>query len=179
LVFATDRGSSKSALCTLDTATGAVRHSTCRTQAARIRTLLQRPRPALVVIEISPLAALVHDVAVSLGIAIQVADATQDAWRWRNVKRQTDRDYARKLARLAALGQLNPVHLPEPQMRPWRALVEYRQTPVAERTRVKNRIRQVVLVHAGHRPRADQSGWSPTARAGVEPETKNPSPSLS
>ena len=80
-----DLGSSKSAICTLDTATGAVRHSPCRTQAARIHSLLQRQRPNLVVIEISPLAAMVHDVAVSLGIAIQVADAAQEAWRWRSV----------------------------------------------------------------------------------------------
>ena len=85
MIFALDRGSSQSALCTLDTCTGAVRHSLCRTQAARIRTPLQRPRPNLVVIQILPLAALVHDVAVSLGIAIQVADATQEAWRWRSV----------------------------------------------------------------------------------------------
>jgi transposase len=167
MIFAMDLGSSKSAICTLDTVTGQVRHSSCRTQAARIRTLLQRQRPDLVVVEISPLAAMVHDLAVGLGLAIQVADTTQDAWRWRNVKRKTDRDDALKLARLAALGQINPVHIPEPRMRQWRELVEYRQTLVAERTRVKNRIRQVVLVHAAHRPRAGKYGWSQTARAAL------------
>jgi transposase len=120
MIWAMDLGSSQSAICTLDTTTGKVRHGSCRTQAARIRALLQRQRPDLVVVEISPLAALVHDLAVDLGLAIQVADTTQDAWRWWNVKRKTDRDDALKLARLAALGQINPVHIPEPRMRQWR-----------------------------------------------------------
>jgi len=167
MIFAMDLGSSKSAICTLDTGSGQVQHGSCPTQAAKIRTLLQRRRPDLVVVEVSPLAAMVHDVAVELGLAIQVADPTQDAWRWRNVKRKTDRDDALKLARLAALGQINPVHIPEPRMRQWRELVEYRQSLVAERTRVKNRIRQVVLVHAEHRPRAGKYGWSQTARAAL------------
>lgn len=61
-------------------------------------------RPDRVVIEIWPLAGWIHDLVGELDIPIQVADPTQDAWKWRNVKRKTDEDEALKLARLSALG---------------------------------------------------------------------------
>jgi transposase len=168
LIFAMDLGSSKSAFCLFDTQTGVQRHGVCHTDAERIGRLLQRQRPALVVVEISPLAAMVHDLAHSLGVPVQVADTTQDAWRWRNVKRKTDRDDALKLARLAALGQINPVHIPDPLMRQWRALVSYRQTLVRERTALKNRIRQRVLVYAGQRIRTGKNGWTQATHAQLQ-----------
>jgi hypothetical protein len=34
------------------------------------------------------LAALLHDLAVELEIAVQVADTAQGAWCWKNVKRR-------------------------------------------------------------------------------------------
>jgi transposase len=111
------------------------------------------------VIEICPLAALVHDLAVELGIAVQVADTTQDAWCWKNVKRKTDHDDALKLARLSALGQINCVHIPSPTMRQWRKLIEQRQTLVGERTRCKNRIRALLLPEGVRLPRG-KSGWT-------------------
>jgi len=165
LIFAMDLGLSKSAICLMNTRTHVMRTGTCRTDADRIRTLLQRHQPDQVVVEISPLAAMVYDVAVALGRRILVADTTQDAWRWRNVKRKTDRDDALKLARLAALGQINPVHIPDPRMRQWRELVEYRAALVAERTRIKNRLRQLVLIHTGRRLPTGKSGWTQTVRA--------------
>ena len=167
LILAIDLGMCKSAICLFDTQTGEVRNHMVPTEAERIRKLLTRERPDLAVVEISPLAAMVHDVAQELGVAIQVADTTQDAWRWRNVKRKTDRDDALKLARLAALGQINPVHIPTPQMRQWRELVEYRQSLVNERTRAKNRIRQLLLVHREVRLRRGKEAWSQSARAEI------------
>ena len=89
-------------------------------------------------IEVCPLAAHVYELAQSMNIDIQVVDTTQDAWKWKNVKRKTDRDDALKLARLSALGQLNLVHMPSLGVR-------QRQTLVAERTRCKNRNRDVLL----------------------------------
>jgi transposase len=164
LIVALDLGLSKSAVCVLDTETGEVREETCRTDAEHLRKLFEQTQPDLVVVEICPLAAWVHDVAVAAGLRIQVADTTQDAWKWRNVKRKTDRDDALKLARLAALGQINPVHIPSRRMRQWRELVEYRAALVAERTRIKNRVRQLVRVHAGTRLPMGQRGWTQTVR---------------
>ncbi|MFO0837796.1 MAG: hypothetical protein U1D55_04665 [Phycisphaerae bacterium] len=79
---------------------------------------------------VCPLAASVYDVAAELGIRTLVADTTQDAWTWRAVKRKTDRDDALKLLRLAAVNQLNPVHVPTPVMRQWRALIQAREAIV-------------------------------------------------
>ena len=104
LILALDLGLSKSAVCVMDSETNTVKHGTCRTRARELTKLFERETPELIVVEISPLAAMVHDLAVRLGIQILVADTTQDAWRWRNVKRKTDRDDALKLARLAAVG---------------------------------------------------------------------------
>lgn len=172
LIFAMDLGVSKSAICLLDTKTLAVRQGGCRTSAERIRTLLQRHRPDLVVVEVSPLAAMVHDVGVALGLRVLVADTTQDAWRWKNVKRKTDRDDALKLARLAAIEQINPVHIPDPQMRQWRELVEYRTALVAEVTALKNRIRQVLLVHTGARLPNSKKAWTRPLRELLRAQAK-------
>jgi transposase len=158
-IVAIDLGQSKSVFCRFDTTAGDYRFGSLATTGERIRTLLQRERPDQVVVEICPLAAVVHDVAGELGLKVIVADTTQDAWRWKNSKRKTDRDDALKLARLAALGQLNPVHIPSPRMREWRRAVEHRQTLVAEVTRCKNRIRSLLLPH-GHRLPRGKSGWS-------------------
>lgn len=164
LILALDLGLSKSAVCVLDTERLTERNLVCVTEAGRLRELLERERPALVVVEICPLAAMVHDVAVSLGVRIEVADTTQDAWCWRNVKRKTDREDARKLARLAALGQINKVHIPEPGMRQWRALVEHRSALVAETTRCKNRLRQLALVYGALRLPKGKKGWTDEVR---------------
>ncbi len=98
-----------------------------------------------------------------MNIEIQVADPTQDAWKWKNVKRKTDEDDALKLARLSALKQLNLVHMPSAKMRQWRRLVEQRHALIAERTRCKNRIRATLLQEELHLP-PGQRGWSLTRR---------------
>ncbi len=57
---------------------------------------------------------------------IQVANVASDAWRWRNVKRKTDRTDAMKLLDLSASDRLPTVHVPEASVRGWRALIAYR-----------------------------------------------------
>jgi transposase len=163
-ILALDLAKSKSVFCNFDTVTGEVTFGTVATQRAKFRELLERVRPERVVIEICPLAGWVHDLVRALNIEIQVADPTQDAWKWKNVKRKTDEDDALKLARLSALGQLNLVHIPSPKMRQWRRLVEVRHTLVAEQTRCKNRIRAILLQEEHSWP-AGQRGWSQSQRA--------------
>ncbi len=163
-ILALDLAKSKSTFCNFNTITGEVSFGDVATKRARLRELLERVRPARVVIEICPLAGWIHDLVRELNIEIQVADPTQDAWKWKNVKRKTDEDDALKLARLSALGQLNLVHMPSPKMRQWRRLVEVRHSLVAERTRCKNRIRAILLQEEHHWP-AGQRGWSLTRRA--------------
>ncbi len=45
-----------------------------------------------------------------------------------NVKRKTDKDDALKLARMASMNELHPVHMPSDTHREFRSLVKYRKT---------------------------------------------------
>jgi transposase len=102
-----------------------------------------------------------------LNLEIQVADPTQDAWKWKNVKRKTDQDDALKLARLSALEQLNLVHIPSPAMRQWRRLIQERVTLVAEQTRCKNRIRALLVAQEQTAP-AGKKGWTKKAQEALD-----------
>jgi transposase len=161
-ILGVDLGQSKSAWELLDTNTGAVQNGNVGMEESALRKLLTRLQPDRLVIESGSLAARVHDLAVSCGVTVQVADTTEDAWQWKNVKRKTDADDADKLVRLAALGQINPVHIPTPAVRERRHLLEYRRTLVAEQTRCKNRIRATLLLHGVRLP-PGKSGWTAPA----------------
>jgi transposase len=158
-----DLGQGKSAWAMLDMRTGEVARGQVDMSGNALRKLLTSVGPDQLVIESGPLAARVHDLAVGVGVAVLVADATQDAWQWRNVKRKTDADDADKLVRLAALGQINPVHIPAPAVRERRHLLEYRAALVTERARCKNRIRATLLLQGLKLP-GGKSGWSGAAR---------------
>ena len=89
--------------------------------------MLKKYKPDLVVIESCGLAGWVHDVCTAEGYEVLVCNPNQEAWKWKNVKRKTDRDDALKLAKLAALEQLVPVYIPCQQQREYRRLVKYRK----------------------------------------------------
>lgn len=165
-IVGVDLGQSKSAWELLDTQTGEARRGEIRMNDDALRRLLARTSPDQLVIESGPLAARVHDLATGAGVAVLVADATQDAWKWKNVKRKTDADDANKLVRLAALGQINAVHIPTPAVRERRHLLEYRAALVAEQTRCKNRIRATLLLQ-GIKTLNGKAGWSIAARKGL------------
>src|SRR5262249_43792452 len=110
----------------------------------------------LMVFEACTLAGWVYDLCRDLQVKAQVANTNGEAWKWKNVKRKTDRDDALKLARLAARGQLPRVRLPGKAVREKRALLSYRQGLVGRRVAVQNRIRAVLLAQGlaapgGHR----------------------------
>jgi len=77
-------------------------------------------------------------------VKCQVANSSGEAWKWKNVKRKTDRDDALKLAQLAALQQLPTVYVPAPETRQRRALLNYRQSLVARRVAIQNHLRTIV-----------------------------------
>jgi transposase len=112
-----------------------------------------------VVIEVCTIAGWVADLVRAREIELEVANPTHDAWRWKNVKRKTDRDDALKLAQLSAMGQLPTVYVPERRVRQWRSLISYRQALVRRRTAIKNHIRSV-LDREGLSWPAGQSGWT-------------------
>lgn len=163
-ILAIDLAKIKSTFCNFNTRTGEVSFGEVLTRRPKLRQLLEQMRPDRVVIEICPLAGWVYDLVCEMNMVIHVADPTQDAWKWKNVKRKTDEDDALKLARLSALDQLNLVHMPSPKMRQWRRLVEQRCALVAERTRCKNRMRAILLQEERHLP-SGRRGWSLSRRA--------------
>jgi len=97
-----------------------------------------------------------------LEVPIEVANTNHEAWRWKNVKRKTDRDDALKLAQLSAMGQLPQVRLPSRRVRQWRSLMAYRHTLIGRRTAIKNSIR-AILDRQGLAHPSGKGGWTQRA----------------
>jgi transposase len=158
-ILALDLGKFNSVSCFYDTKTQAMEFWTCATTGPYLRTLIQKYQPDLVVFEACSISGWVYDLCLGCGFAALVANPSQEAWKWKNVKRKTDRDDALKLARLAALGQLAPVHIPAPSSREHRWLVKYRKTLVGRVTRIQNNIRALFVQHGLKMP-AGARAWT-------------------
>jgi transposase len=89
----------------------------------------------------------INDLAQSFGLKTIVCSTNEDAWRWSNVKRKTDKDDALKLARMAAMGELKPVHMPSESHREFRSLVKYRKTLDQRINKMKCTIRAWFVNH--------------------------------
>jgi transposase len=156
-ILGLDLGKFKSVCCVMDAATGAHGFETIATTPAAVRELLVKHASdaaaangggsVLLVVEACDAAGWVHDVGCAIqGVTVTVVHTQGDErWRWRKVKRKTDRDDALKLARLARLGELPqpPVHVPTPERRQWRRLVLHRRSVVTRRTASRNGIRSI------------------------------------
>lgn len=158
-ILALDLGKFKSVACLYESATGEHSFTSVSTIPSDIHDLLATHQPQCVVIEIGSAAGWIHDLAVTMDILIQVANPNHEAWRWKNVKRKTDKDDALKLARLSAMNQLPTLALPSAEIRQWRSLIGYRNTLVARRTAIKNHIRSL-LDRQGLRWPGGRSGWT-------------------
>ena len=126
-ILAIDLGKFKSVTCLLETATNETEFWTMSTDHPYLLAVLKKYDPDLVVIESCSISGWVHDVCTAEGYEVLVCNPNQEAWKWKHVKRKTDRDDALKLAKLAALRQLVPVYIPCQQQREYRQLVKYRK----------------------------------------------------
>ena len=148
-ILALDLGKFNSVLCVYDAATHAHRFVNVQTIPQLIHDLLVEhqadddPSRTLLVIETCDVAGWVHDIAITLGIRVAIANPCHEARRWTRVKRKTDKDDALKLAKLVVLGQLPTAHMPSPQQRQRRRLVHHRRVLVDRRTAIKNQIRSI------------------------------------
>jgi len=158
-ILAVDLGKVKSVACDFASETAEHVFETCRTVPEALEELFVRRRPDRVVIEVGPSAGWITDLAAGLGIELQVANPAHEGWRWRSVKKKTDRVDALKLARLSAVNQLPLVKVPSKEVREWRSLIHYRQALVARRTAIKNTIRSILNRQAIGMPSA-KSGWT-------------------
>lgn len=132
------------------------------TNAAQLEKLLDRCKPDRLVIEAGPAAGWVCDLAESMKIPVQVANANDERWHWKNVKHKTDRSDALKLAEMSHRGDLPTVHVPKASVRQWRSLIAYRHGLVDRRTGIKNSIRSI-YERQGLKLAATAKAWSKQA----------------
>jgi transposase len=147
-IIALDLGKFKSVVCLLDARTRRHRFDSIDTTPQTLHDLLaahasEDSSRTLVVCEACDAAGWVHDLAVALGMQVAVANCCHEAWKWKKVKRKTDRDDAFKLAKMALNDELPTVHMPAPQKRQKRRLIQHRRSLVARRTQCKNAIRSI------------------------------------
>ena len=158
-ILALDLGKFKTVGCILDIESSGSSYVTIKTTHFAVYNLIERHKPDRVVFEVGTPAGWVHDIAVSCGVEVQVANVNHEAWRWRNVKRKTDRLDALKLAQLSSVNQLPLVHVPNRSIREHRALIGYRCKLVARRTAIKNMIRSI-LHRQGLTMASGAAGWT-------------------
>ena len=171
-IVALDLGKFNSVACVYDPATQQHVFKSIGTSPQTVHDLLaenaggEDPSRVLVIFETCDAAGWVHDIAAALGFTIVVANPCDEAWRWRKVKRKTDRDDALKLVRLSLVGQLRSVHMPAPQQRQRRRLIHHRKALVERQTQSKNAVRSIFSQQGmSHELPRGHKLWS---QAGVE-----------
>ena len=144
-ILSLDLGKYKTVGCEYEAGSGVHRFTRSFTTPTALEKMVREINPDRVVIEVCSIAGWVCDLLRRLGIEVQVANTSDDAWRWRKVKQKDDRRDALKMARLSAVNQVREVYIPQIEVRQWRALITYRQQLVRRRTKIKNHIRDLLL----------------------------------
>ena len=161
-ILAMDLGKSKTVFCDYDSETGEYKFGKVKTSPEQIHDLLAEKAADRVVFEICSAAGWIYDIAKALCLEVEVANPSHQGWRWKKVKRKTDRDDALKLAQLSAMNQLPVVHVPIRKVRQKRSLIGYRRKLVERRTQIKNSIR-ALLGREGLSMPGGKAGWSQSA----------------
>jgi transposase len=164
-ILAIDLGKYKSVACCYRSADDQRFHS-FPTSRAEVMRLLEKHRPAVVLIEACLLAGWVHDVCAANGVACLVANTTSEAWKFKHLKRKTDRDDALRLAEVYRLGKFPSVLIPAKEIREKRGLIETRQKLVGRRVALQNRIRSI-LVGQGLAAPCGARAWTQLGLAGI------------
>jgi len=170
-IMALDLGKCKTVFCDYDSINGEHAFGTVKTTPQQIHDLLVEKEPDRVVMEVCSIAGWIVDITEALGKESEVANPMHDAWRWKNVKKKTDRDDALKLARLSAMNQLPTVHMPKKAVREKRALLKHRQRLVKYRTSLKNAIR-AIFTREGIPMMRGQMMWSRKGLAWLQSQAK-------
>jgi transposase len=165
-ILAIDLGKYKSVGCVHDEASGEFRFTSFETTRHELRQLIDKHQPAVVIIEACLLAGWVHDLCVELGSRCLIANTASEAWKFKHLKRKTDKDDALRLAQLYLLDQLPTVNLPPTAVRQWRSLIATRQTLVGRRIAVQNHIRALFVAQGLPAPRGAKA-WAATGLAGM------------
>jgi transposase len=170
-ILALDLGKYKTVGCDYERESGKHRFRGGFTTRAALRQLVEEVKPDRVVIEVCNIAGWVCDLLREMGVEVQVANTSEDAWRWRKVKKKNDRCDALKAAQLSAVNQLREVHIPTIEVRQWRALIAFRQQLVRRRGKVKNHIRDLLVSEGQILPRGAKC-WTQLGVANLEAMAK-------
>jgi len=171
VILAIDLGKYKSVACVHDPDSGEFRFTTFDTSRDEMKKLCAKERPAVVIIEACLLAGWVRDLCDDLGVRCLVANTASEAWKFKHLKRKTDKDDALRLAQLYLLDQLPTVPLPPTAVRQWRSLIAARQALVGRRVAVQNRIRALFVGQGLPAPRGAKA-WTETGLAGISLQAK-------
>src|SRR4029079_11267571 len=140
--------------------------TTITTSRAELTRLLARYQPGLILIEACLLCGWVRDLCLEWGVPCRVANTSSEAWKFKHLKRKTDRDDALRLAEVYALGKFPDVAIPDKEVREKRGLIETRQKLVGRRVALQNRIRAILVAQGLPAPRGHQA-WTATGLAGI------------
>ena len=146
-ILALDLGKFNTSCRYFDTITRKHEFINATTERSYLATVLKKHPSDLVVMEACGPSGWIHELATELGRKTIVCSTNEDAWKWSNVKRKTDKDDSLKLARMAASKELNPVHMPTPEKREWRSLIKFRKSLVHRVNRVRCSIRSLFVNH--------------------------------
>lgn len=143
MTLSVDLGKFTSVACFFETTTQKYRFETIQTKESHVRHLLKTEGIDLVVMEACGPSGWIHDICEEKELKAIVCSTNEEAWAWKNTKRKTDRDDALKLAQMAMLKTLVPVHIPKPKVREQRAIIKYRKTLDQDINKLKNNIRSI------------------------------------
>ncbi len=146
-ILALDLGKFNSVCCFFDSETRKPNFITTPTKREHFDSIFKDAKVDLVVMEACGPSGWINDLAQEHALETLVCSTNEEAWRWANVKRKTDRDDALKLARMAAMGELKGVHTPSLEHREFRSLVKYRKTLDGRINKTKNAIRAWFVNH--------------------------------
>jgi transposase len=164
-ILALDLGKYKSVACLYRSADDA-RFTTVTTSRAELTRLIEAHRPDVILIEACLLAGWVRDLCVERGVPCRVANTTSEAWKFKHLKRKTDRDDALRLAEVYRLGKFPAVNLPEKDVRERRGLIEHRQKLVGRRVALQNRARAILVSQGLPAPQGARA-WTGAGLAGI------------
>ena len=120
-----------------DTETKIAPFETIATKRSHVDHLLNSNQADLVVMEARGPSGWISDVCSQRNLQTIVCSTNDEAWCWKNTKRKSDRDDAPKLAKVAMMDALTPVHVPSPEVRQQRMLVKYRKKLDGRINRIK------------------------------------------
>jgi transposase len=170
-ILAIDLGRYKSVACAYVRSTREHTFRTVDSTPEAVDRLLARHPGALVVVEACANAGWVADRAVAAGHPVKVANTAAESWKFKHLKRKTDRDDALRLAELEVIGQLPTVTLPDPPTRQRRLLITARQELVGRRVACQNRLRGL-FAGVGLSSRVGAAAWSADGLAEFDARAK-------